>query len=149
MLYPILVKRILNRIRLAFEDLLINKTNVLHYDKYEPWLIEYFDLKDEDKKNLLTKVERSQSASIMYGMQKQDREIFINQLGCFYIKQTTIDFYSALDKLTAGKNKDEYDFEVVKQSALEQTRDLYIKRANNKKNAKSTIDIFSKIQTSS
>lgn len=135
----------MNRIKEAFEDILLYKTNVLHYDKYEEWLTEYFDLNDEDRQNLITKVERSQSATIMYAMRQKDREIFINQLGCFYIKQTTTDFYNALDKLTAGKNQDEYDFEEIKKSALEETRDLYIKRANAKKNGKTRVDIGFKI----
>lgn len=135
----------MNRIRLAFEDLILNKTNVLHYDKYEAWLTEYFDLNDEDKLNIITKVERAQSAAIMYAMRKQDREIFVNQLGCFYIKPTTIDFYRALDKLTAGKEKDSYDFEDIKKSALEETRELYIKRANAKKNAKNRVELRFKV----
>lgn len=144
MLYPILLKRIMSRIKYALEELLF-RDNVLHREKYEEWIKQYLELSDTDKQNLITKFKRAQTSAIMYAMAKQDREIFVNQLGCFYIKPTTIDFYNALNKLTEGKEKSDYDFEEVKQSALEETRKLYIERANRKKNAKNISEIRFKV----
>lgn len=129
-LYPRLLNRILKRIRDSFEYTLFNRTAHPQYNKLEKWLTEYFELSEEDHINIVTKVERAQTAGIIYAMRKKDREIFVNQLGCFYIKQTTIDFYHALEKLIGDKVEGEYDFEEVKKSALEETRALYIKRAN-------------------
>lgn len=145
MLYPLLLKRIASRIKGAYEDFLINKENVRNYSEYSAWLAEYLSLSDEDIKNVLTKFERSQTASIIYAMRRKDKEIFINQLGVFYIKPTTIDYYNALDRMIGDKDKSEYDFEQVKKSALEECRELYIKRANAKKNAKKSINFSFKI----
>ena len=145
MLYPLLRKRILRRIREAFENVILNKVNHHKYKTYERWLEEYFNLSEQDHINILTKVERAQSAAIIYAMRTKDREIFINQLGCFYIKQTTIDFYNALEKLIGDKSKEEYDYEEVKQSALEETRANFIRRANYKRdtrNGKATTITF-------
>lgn len=136
MLYPLLLKRILTRVRAAYEDFIIDKADIRDFHKYESWLKEYLELAEPDRKNIVIKFERAQAAAIIYGMRKKDREIFINQLGCFYIKQTTIDFYNALERLIGDKEEGEYDFEEIKQSALEETRALYIKRANDKRNAK-------------
>lgn len=129
-------KRILRKIRDSFEYTLLYRTNHQHYQKFEKWLEEYFDLDEKDHINILTKVERAQSAAIIYAMRKRDREIFINQLGCFYIKQTTIDFYDAIEKLIGDRSKDEYDFEEIKKTALEETRANYIRRENHRKETK-------------
>ena len=134
MIYPLLRKRILKRIRDSYENLLLTAFNDRLYPKYEKWLTEYFDLNDDDRVNILTKFERAQTAGIIYAMRRKDREIFVNQFGCFYIKQTTTDFYNALERMIGDKSSDEYNYEEVKNSALEECRALYIKRAIAKKN---------------
>lgn len=133
-LYPRLANRILKKIRDSFEYTILYRTEHPRYNKFVKWLEEYFELSDADHLNIITKVERAQTAGIIYAMRKKDREIFINQLGCFYIKQTTVDFYNALEKLIGDKAEGEYDFEEVKKSALEECRSLYIRRSDyNKK----------------
>ena len=141
MVHPILLKKILSRIRVVYEDILLDKQHIREYPKYEAWLKEYLELDDNDKESIIKKFERAQSSAIVYGMIKKDKEIFVNQLGMFYIKPTTTDFYNALNRMTKDKEEGDYDFEEVKQSALEETRDLYIKRANRKKNAKNATSI--------
>jgi hypothetical protein len=133
--------KILRRIRDSYEDYLINRTNHRHYDQYSKWLEEYFSLSEEDHTNIITKLERSQTASIIHAMRRKDREIFLNQLGCFYIKQTTIDFYDALHRLIGDKKEGEYDFVELKRCALEECRDKFIKRANFKKAAKGEVKL--------
>lgn len=114
----------------------MNRTGHPQYNKFVSWLTEYFDLNEDDHINIITKVERAQTAGIIYAMRRKDREIFVNQLGCFYIKQTTVDFYNALEKLIGDKAEGEYDYEAIKKSALEETRANYIRRANFKKNCR-------------
>ena len=136
MIYPILVKRILRRIRDSFEYTILNRTNNWRYDIFASWLTQYFELDEKDHINIITKIERSQTSSIMYAMRKKDPEIFINQLGCFYIKQTTSDFYNALAKLIGDRDVGESEYEEIKKSALEETRANYIRRAIYKKNCR-------------
>jgi hypothetical protein len=146
MLYPLLLKRILKRIRVSFEDFILNKADTRDFDKYEGWLKEYLELSDKDKENIVTKFERSQTQTIAYGMKKKDPSIFINQLGCFYIKPTTTVFYDAINRLIGDKNKDEYDFVEIKKTALEETRAFYIRRENEKKHGKERKSFSFKIQ---
>jgi len=145
MLFPLAIKRILHRIKVSYENVIIRNENTRFYKKYSEWFEEYYNLTPADKKNILKKFERLQTATIIYGMRKRDPEIFINQLGVFYIKPTTLDYYRKLEELTSGKNPDEYSFEEVHKSALEECRSLYIQRSNNKKNAKETKHIEFKI----
>jgi hypothetical protein len=132
--------RAIVNIKRQLEDVLLTKENHREYSKYEKWISEYFELTDEDRISILKKVERLQTSTIIFGMRKQDREIFINNLGVFYIKPTTIDYYKSLERNIAGRQKDEYDFEEVHKSALEECRALFIKRANNKRDAKKPIE---------
>lgn len=141
MIYPILRKRILRRIRDSFENILLNDTNHRQYDTYEKWLTEYFELSEEDQTNILTKFERGQTAAIIYAMRHKDREIFINQLGVFYIKRTTIDFYDSLERMIGDRQTTIEEYLSIKATALEETRALYIERANRKKNAKNSVKI--------
>ena len=136
MIYPLLRKRILRKIRDSFENTLLNRTGHPKYNKFTTWLTEYFDLVEDDHTNIITKLERAQTAGIIFAMRRKDREIFINQLGCFYIKQTTVDFYDALEKLIGDKVEGEYNYEAIKQSALEETRANYIRRENYKKDCR-------------
>lgn len=138
MLYPIIIKKILERIRISYEDIILTKENHRDYKEYSNWLSKYFELSETDKINIIKKFERSQTASIIYAMRRRDREIFINQLGVFYIKQTTLDFYKSIND---NINEDGSNFKEIKQSALEECRELFIKRSNIKKNAKQAVKI--------
>lgn len=145
MLYPRLIKRILHRIIHSYEDILILKEGTRYYSKYESWLSEYYDLTDEDKLNIIKKFERSQTTSIIQAMRRGDREIFINQLGKFYIKATTIDYYNSLKRLTEEQSSDEYDHEEVHKVALAECKAKFIERANYKKYANQTKHISIKV----
>lgn len=138
MLYPIILKRILTNLKLSYEDIILTKINCRGYKEQEAWLNKYFELPESDKLNIIKKFERSQTASIVNAMQNGDREIFINQMGVFYIKQTTIDFYTSLNK---NIKEDRSNYEEVKQNALNECRSLFIQRANNKQNANNAIEI--------
>lgn len=138
MLYPIILKRILSKLKTSYEDIILTKERCRGYSEQSIWISKYFELSDSDRLNIIKKFERSQTSSIIYAMRKGDREIFINQLGMFYIKQTTIDYYKSLNRQL---NEDGSNYEEVKQSALEECRSLFIQRANNKKNAKNAIEI--------
>ena len=136
MLYPLLQKRILSSIRVAFENFILRPSHCNDSVKYDVWLNRYLELTESDKLNIVKKVERAQTASIIYAMAQKDREVFINQLGCFYIKPTTSAFYNELDRLIAGREKGEYDYEEIKKSALEQSRAVFYRIANIKKHGK-------------
>ena len=138
MLNTSIIKRILSKIRTSYEDILLTNENIRFYSEYSSWLNEYFELSDSDKINILKKFERSQTASIIYAMRKGDKEIRISQLGIFYIKQTTLDYYRSLN---SKLNEDGSNYEEVKQSALEECRSLFIQRANNKKHVNDAIEI--------
>lgn len=138
MLYPIILKRILSKIKNSYEDILLTKEGTRGYSEQENWINKYLELSESDRLNIIKKFERSQTSTIIYAMRKGDREIFINQMGMFYIKQTTIDYYKSLNRQL---NDDGSNYEEVKQSALEECRALFIQRANNKKHAKNAIEI--------
>jgi len=146
MLYPRIIQRIVNRMKTSYEDLLILKEGTKYYKGYESWLSEYFDLTEKDTENIVKKFERSQTTSIINAMRRGDREIFINQLGVFFIKATTIDYYNSLNRLIDNRDPNEYNINEIRQVALNECKEAFIERANYKKHANDTkyIDIKTK-----
>lgn len=133
---PLQVKRILKYIRVRFENYILNKQDTLDLKKNESWLDTYLELSDKDKINILKKVDRIQASTIVEAMGKKDVEIFVPQLGKFFIKPTTIAFYSKLDELIKEQNGEPYDYKELEAKALLHARDTYYRLYNAKQNGK-------------
>lgn len=133
---PLQIKRILKYIRIRFENFILNKQDTIELKKCEAWLDTYLKYSDKDKINILKKVDRIQASSIVKAMSEKDTEILVPQLGSFYIKPTTIAFYSKLEELIAAKNGEPYDYKELEAEALLAARETYFRLFNTKQNGK-------------
>lgn len=133
MLYPAIIKRIASRIRGTYANLLIEKESTIHYKDYSKWMQSFLELSESDIEYTINIFEKYQTKSIIEAMSRKDKEIFINQLGCFYIKPTTMAFYDKINELTEGKDRKDVNFKEVKEVALQAAKDEYIRIAELKK----------------
>jgi len=135
---PLQTKRILKFIRIRFENYILGKHDKRDLNKYEGWLNTYLEYSEEDKINILKKVDRAQAATVVYAMAQKDTSIFINQLGCFYIKPTTMAFYNKLHELIKAKEGKDFDYKEVESAALLEARKIYYRISDAKKHGKRT-----------
>ena len=135
---PLQVKRILKSTRIRFENFILKKQDKRDLKKYESWLNTYLELSDDDKINILKKVDRAQAATVVYAMAQRDTSIFLNQLGCFYIKPTTTAFYNKLHELLKEREGTDFDYKEVETAALLEARKIYYRIHNAKHHGKRT-----------
>jgi hypothetical protein len=133
MLYPAIIKRIASRIKGAYMTMLIEKEYTVHYKDYSSWMQSFLELSESDVNYTINTFEKYQTKSIIEAMGRKDKEIFINQLGCFYIKPTTMVFYNKLNEITEGKARKDIDFKAAKEIALQAAKDEYMRIAELKK----------------
>ena len=127
MLYPAIIKRIASRIRGAYMNILIEKEQTIHYKDYSSWMQSFLELSEADIEYTINVFEKYQTKSIIEAMGRKDKEIFINQLGCFYIKPTTMAFYNKLNEITEGKAREDINFKEVKEIALQAAKAEYLR----------------------
>lgn len=136
MLYPAIIKRIIIRLKQAYLDITIDKEDKYNYKEYADWILRFLELSDEDIKYTINTFEKYQTKSIIDAFDRKDKEIFINQLGVFYIKPTTMVFYNKINELTYGKSKQDINFKDIRIIALDAAKDECIRISDLKKEVK-------------
>lgn len=126
-------KRVINNLKTEFVDYLIDNEGIREYKENAKWLSEWLTLDDSNYKDMLNNVEASQSKAIVEAMSNRDGRIFVNQLGLFYIKQTTKDYYDLLSELTNDVQLSDEDFEKIKQQAIATMKNRAIARSKDVK----------------